>query len=176
MRRNKLVWMAPYAGVVQHAAVEVPTDQGIEQVYRDQASRLWGALVAYSADREIASDAVAEAFAQAIARWGAIDDPARWVWAAAFRIARGELKRRRTQGLQAEPAGIQTLELERSADLLQALRSLPHRQRAALVLHYFVDMPTADIAAVLGTMPATVRVTMLRGRRRLQQMLEDHDD
>jgi RNA polymerase sigma-70 factor (ECF subfamily) len=165
--------MSPYPGVVEAVVVEVRTDEGIEQVYRDQASRLWGALVAYSADREVASDAVAEAFAQAIARWDAIDDPSRWVWTAAFRIARGELKRRRETSAPGGDMTSDVLELDRSADLLRALRTLPHRQRAALVLHYFVDMPTADIAPVLGIRPATVRVTLLRGRRRLQQLLEE---
>ena len=161
--------------MLEAAIAEVRTDEDIEQVYRDQASRLWGALVAYSADRELAADAVSEAFAQAIARWEAIDDPSRWVWTAAFGIARGELKRRRRSSEHGGEMAPTVLELERSADLLRALRTLPHRQRAALVLHYFVDMPTADIAPVLGIRPATVRVTLLRGRRRLQQLLGEND-
>lgn len=156
--------------------MEVRTDEDIEQVYRDQASRLWGALVAYSADRELAADAVSEAFAQAIARWDAIVDPSRWVWTAAFRIVRGELKRRRRTSANGGRMTPDVLELERSADLLRALRTLPHRQRAALVLHYLVDMPTADIAPVLGIRPATVRVTLMRGRRRLREVLGDDDD
>ena len=42
----------------------------------------------------MADDAVAEAFAQALRRRSEIREPGRWVWRAAFRIARGELKRR----------------------------------------------------------------------------------
>src|SRR2546430_12508817 len=41
-----------------------------------------------------ASDAMAEAFAQALARGNELRSPQRWVWRAAFRIAAGELKAR----------------------------------------------------------------------------------
>jgi hypothetical protein len=44
-------------------------------------------------DREVASDAVAEAFAVPALWRGRRDLPA-WVWRSAFRIAAGELKRR----------------------------------------------------------------------------------
>jgi RNA polymerase sigma-70 factor, ECF subfamily len=60
--------------------------------------RLWRALLAYSGDAEVASDAAAEAYAQAIRRGSAINDIDAWVWRAAFRIARGELARRRGVG------------------------------------------------------------------------------
>ena len=52
---------------------------------------LWRAILAWSGDPEIASEAVAEAFAQAARRGDAIDDVGRWVWRAAFRIAGGLL-------------------------------------------------------------------------------------
>ena len=51
-----------------------------------------------SADRDVASDAVAEAFAQALRRGADLRSPERWVWRAAFRIAAGELKQRRIEG------------------------------------------------------------------------------
>jgi DNA-directed RNA polymerase specialized sigma24 family protein len=34
-----------------------------ERLYREEGRRLWWALVAYSGDEDVASDAVAEAFA-----------------------------------------------------------------------------------------------------------------
>jgi DNA-directed RNA polymerase specialized sigma24 family protein len=49
-------------GVVQDALVT--TGGGLEQLYREDGARLWRALVAFSGDREVASDAVAEAFAR----------------------------------------------------------------------------------------------------------------
>jgi DNA-directed RNA polymerase specialized sigma24 family protein len=50
--------------VVQDALVTA--GRRLEQLYRDEGARLWRALVAFTGNREMASDAVAEAFAQAI--------------------------------------------------------------------------------------------------------------
>ena len=66
----------------------------IEALYRQEADKMWRALFAFSADAEIASDAVAESFAQAIRRGSAIRDPRAWVWKSGFKIASGELKLR----------------------------------------------------------------------------------
>jgi DNA-directed RNA polymerase specialized sigma24 family protein len=46
----------------------------VERTYRAQAERLWRALVLFCGDQEIASDAVSEAFAQAISRGSVIED------------------------------------------------------------------------------------------------------
>ena len=67
---------------------------GLDRVYRQQAPRMWRALTAYSGSRDVAEDAVAEAFAQAMVRVDSVRSPERWVWKAAYRIAAGELKRR----------------------------------------------------------------------------------
>jgi DNA-directed RNA polymerase specialized sigma24 family protein len=55
-------------------------------------------LILFTSDREIACDAVAEAFAQAIAAREGLHSPQAWVWRAAFRIAAGDLKRRSERG------------------------------------------------------------------------------
>lgn len=62
---------------------------------------------------------------------------------------------------------------ETDAELWAALESLPPPQRAATVLHYFLDMPHADIAAQLGVAPATVRWRLHAARKRLRSLLGD---
>ncbi len=47
----------------------------LEQVYREHGARLWRAVLLASGSREVADDAVAEAFAQALRRGGALRDP-----------------------------------------------------------------------------------------------------
>lgn len=83
-----------YTGVKMDTA-DPPTTE-VERLYREDGRRLWWALLGYCGDPEIASDALAEAFAQLLRRGDAVHAPARWVWRAAFRIATGELDRRRT--------------------------------------------------------------------------------
>lgn len=48
--------------------LDVKTEVSLEGIYREHGNRLWWAILAYAGDREIASDAVAEAFAQALRR------------------------------------------------------------------------------------------------------------
>jgi RNA polymerase sigma-70 factor (sigma-E family) len=50
-----------------------------------------------------------------------------------------------------------------SAEIWQLLATLPERQRAAIVLRYFYDLPEADIGATIGCRPATVRTLVSRG-------------
>lgn len=66
----------------------------ISQLYREHGARLWRAAFAFTHDRGITDDAVAEAFAQCIRRGGAVRDPTAWVWKATFRIAASALKER----------------------------------------------------------------------------------
>jgi RNA polymerase sigma-70 factor, ECF subfamily len=145
----------------------------LERLYRTDGDRLWRAVLAFAADREVAADAVAEAFAQALRRGDAIRDPARWVWRAAFRIAAGELQRRRRAAPREERwYGMD----EETAELMEALRRMPAKQRAAVVLHHAGGYPAREVAAIIGSTPAAVRVHLSRGRRRLRALLEVDDD
>jgi RNA polymerase sigma factor (sigma-70 family) len=157
---------------------EVPTDANpaalLERVYREQGDRMWRALYAYAGDPEIASDALSEAFAQALRRGDAIREAERWVWRSAFRIAAGEMKRRRSEigGIGVEP----TYEMDEPArELLDALRSLSAKQRAAVVLHHAGGYPVREVAAMIGSTTAAVKIHLMRGRRRLRELLEDDD-
>jgi RNA polymerase sigma factor (sigma-70 family) len=157
---------------------EVPTDASpaalLERVYREHGDRMWRALYAYAGDPEIASDALSEAFAQALRRGDAIREVDRWVWRSAFRIAAGEMKRRRSEvsGAGAET----TYEMEEPArELLDALRSLSAKQRAAVVLHHAGGYPVSEVAAIIGSTTAAVKVHLMRGRRRLRDLLKEDD-
>lgn len=149
------------------------TDQ-FDRVYRKHASRMWRALTAYSGNRDVAKDAVSEAFAQAIARGTAIRFPERWVWRAAYRIAAGELKKRAARvNLIDEPV----LEPDEPAwEIRAALNQLPPQQRAAVILHYYAGYPAREIALITETTPAAVWMSLSRGRQRLRRILETSDD
>ena len=156
------------------AMAVVEPHEGVEAVYRADAERLWRAIYAFAGDAEIASDAVAEAFAQVLNRGAAVRDPAAWTWRTAFRISAGALKARGAEGPVAV-APAEHLDRYGDPDLLAALRLLPDAQRAAVILFYYADLPVRDIAARLGSNSLAVRANLSRGRSRLRQLLGDHD-
>jgi RNA polymerase sigma-70 factor, ECF subfamily len=146
-----------------------------EAAYREDGPRLWRALVVFTADRELASDALAEAFAQALAGGDRVRDPVAWTWRVAFRIAAGALKERRSIDDLAVPDHPYDVP-EPLWDVFDALAKLSPNQRLAVVLHDYADRPTDEVAAILGTSRATVHVHLSQGRRRLRRFLEDEDD
>jgi RNA polymerase sigma-70 factor, ECF subfamily len=142
----------------------------LESAYRSDGRRLWRSLMAYCGDRDVADEAVAEAYAQALRRGRELRHPARWVWKAAFRIAAGDLQRRRRSRPLQDRAVVHNP--EPAWDLIDALGRLPERQRACLILHYFAGFSSIEIARLTDSTPPAVRMHLSRGRRRLGSILE----
>jgi RNA polymerase sigma-70 factor (ECF subfamily) len=146
----------------------------IERLYRERGDRIWRGLLAFSGDPEIASDAVAEAFAQVLRRGDEVRDPERWIWRAAFRIAAGELKERRRSEVLGT-AGSYEME-EPARDLVVALGALSERQRVSVVLHDAAGYPSKEVPRIIGSTEVGVRVHLMRARRRLRELLKEDDD
>jgi RNA polymerase sigma-70 factor (ECF subfamily) len=141
----------------------------VELVYREQAPRLYRALLLYAGDREIASDAVAEAFAQALRRGDAIRSLERWIWKTAYRVAAGELDRRSVTGPTVETA----YEIPETPLLLSvAMRELSPMQRASVALHDFAGYKLREVAAITGSTASAVSVHLVRAHRKLRRYLE----
>ncbi|HEV2950712.1 MAG TPA: RNA polymerase sigma factor [Actinomycetota bacterium] len=148
-------------------------ERRLEVVYREQGTRLWRAVFLTSGSREVADDAVAEAFAQALRRGRALRDPAAWVWPVAFRVAAGELKERgRMTTFEVEPVGGMP---EPFVDLWRALGRLPLKQRTSVVLADYAGWSHREIAKALGSSVSAVGVHVHRARKRLRDLLEDED-
>jgi RNA polymerase sigma-70 factor (ECF subfamily) len=160
--------------LMDSAVAVVEPYEGVEAAYRADAQRLWRAIYAFAGDEEIASDAVAEAFAQLLHRGVAVRDPAAWAWRTAFRISAGALKARGASPLPVTP--VEHMDQHGDPDLLAALRQIPDAQRAAVILFYYADLPIREIAARLGTNSLAVRANLSRGRGRLRQLLGDRNE
>jgi RNA polymerase sigma-70 factor (sigma-E family) len=68
------------------------------------------------------------------------------------------------------------LDLDAALDLRAALAALPPRQRAAVVLRYYCDLPVDQTAEILGCSPGTVKSQASRGLRTLRVRLESGED
>jgi RNA polymerase sigma-70 factor (ECF subfamily) len=149
----------------------VAADRTLEELYRRDGPTLWRALAAYTGLPEVASDALAESYAQALRRGSELSSPAAWIWRAAFRIAAGEMKRISTEA----PGTVEMAHAPPDSvrDLVDALKAVSPNQRLALVLHDYADRPMEEVCEVMGITRATAYVHLSQGRRRLRAQLEE---
>lgn len=146
------------------------SEDGIERVYREHGTQLWRGIYAFSGGRaDIADDAVAEAFARALADAGRIRSPLPWLYRVAFRQAAERLRDERRQA--AVPGAS---EADQADDLvpiqaLGALALLTPQQRAVVFLFYYADFSIADIASATGSSRIAVRVQLHRAREALRR-------
>ena len=145
----------------------------LERLYRKDGARLWRSLLGFTGDPELAKDAMAEAFAQALGRGDAIRDQDRWVWREAFRIASGEMKERSQHRPLKDDRSYEMP--EPPTDLLRILGQLSPKQRAVIILRFYAGHSTREVAAILGSTTGTVRVHISQGRKRLRRLLEMED-
>ncbi len=135
--------------------------------------------------RAAAEDAVHDAFCGLVRTWDRLADPANalaYLRSAVLNQCRTELRRRirlerradRThRPLDPDSPEQAAILGEEHAEVLAALSSLPHRQREALVLRYFLDLPEAEIAAAMGISPGTVKSTTSRATAALGRLLKE---
>lgn len=127
-------------------------------------------------DSGAAEDIAQEAFTELLRRWDKIsgyERPDAWVRRIAIRRAARFVRRQRLQDLlmlrfQPPTPGRETID----PDLDAAIRCLPAKQRAAIVLHYFEDRPLTEVAQILGCSHSTAKVHVHKARQRLAAALD----
>ncbi|UQX88709.1 sigma-70 family RNA polymerase sigma factor [Jatrophihabitans telluris] len=84
-----------------------------------------------------------------------------------------DAKRRRALPLNVASRAIpdRTDEIADRQAVWAALESLPPRQRAALVLRHYEDLPDREITSILRCRPATVRTLISRGSSTIREAL-----
>ena len=142
-------------------------------------ARLGGQVAVVTADAAAAEEAVQEAFGRLWARWdtvGAYDRPEAWVRRVAINLAISRWRRlRRLRPLADAPHRAHEDDTVRVADLQRALRTLPARQRHALLLHHVLGLPVSEVASELGVPEGTVKSWLARGRDALLRLLDPQE-
>jgi RNA polymerase sigma-70 factor (sigma-E family) len=170
----------PGARIGDHAAAAVAA------LYSDHAVSLIRLAYLMLGDRAAAEDAVQDAFFGLYRHWDRLDDPGRalgYVRTAVLNGCRSAL--RQAQGRQAVgrklalhptaevSAEAAVLSREEREEVMRAVRALPDRQREALVLRFYLDLPEREIARIMGLRPGSVRSATHRALRALGQSLEE---
>lgn len=127
---------------------------------------LVGALTLYTGDRYLAEELAQEALLRAFQRWPQVrlmESPGGWLWRVAVNLTHSHFRRAkvaRRARARLEAAAPRPQVDSDSADavaLRRAVAALPDRQKAALVLRYYLDLPVAEVAARMGTSNDAVR-------------------
>ncbi len=159
--------------------------QAVSALYEAHAVGLIRLAVVMLGDRPAAEDVVQEAFCGLYRRWGQLDDPGnaqRYVRSAVLNGCRSALRRLHREARSARPDG--SLETSESAEaqalvnaehraVLGALRRLPARQREALVLRFYLELPEPEIARSMGVSQGTVKSTTSRALAALGRMVQE---
>jgi RNA polymerase sigma factor (sigma-70 family) len=148
---------------------------GFEAFYAGHLPRVVRACALVLLDRAEAEDVAAEAFARLWSHWGRIrgeDHAGGYVFKTAMRLCSKRRHRaaRELVGVVPERASASGDPTERRA-VIEALRSLPLRQRQSVVLRDWAGFRTDEVASMVGAKESTVRVHLARGRAALRERL-----
>ena len=158
-------------------------DQTIERLIADYQTPLLRLCYLQLHDRALAEDAVQETFLKAYRGYGDFrgqSSEKTWLCRIAVNVCRDFLRgawfrhtdRRVTPDMlpeSAEPPG------ERDIDLALAIMALPRKLREAIILYYYQDMGTEEIAEALGIAQPSVSNRLKRGREKLRRALEGRE-
>jgi RNA polymerase sigma-70 factor (sigma-E family) len=153
----------------------------VEELFAQHHLRLLRALYLLTGSAAEAEDLLQEAFVKVWQRWERVrtmDDRAGYLYRTAMNAFRSGWRHRlvelRHPPRAATPRDPIETATERQA-VLEALRTVPPRQRLAVVLADFLDRSPAEVASVLGVEEATARSLASQGRARVRRELEAAD-
>jgi RNA polymerase sigma factor (sigma-70 family) len=155
--------------------------ESFEQVVDRQAQRLVRSLTAIFLDRELAADAMQDAFIQLYRHWDEVTktgSPDAWLFRVAVNrgkdyrraIARGSRLLQRLVGANRERPSY--VDWEPQTEFMSVLSQLPTRQRIATALYYDADLSVAEIARFMGISEGSVNSHLHRARAALRSILE----
>jgi RNA polymerase sigma factor (sigma-70 family) len=155
----------------------VDNDDGaaaVGSLYQETAASLIRLAYVILSDQHAAEDVVRQ--------WPRLHDPERarhYVRASVINGCRTVMRRRRVRSnrvlyeLPAAAADATVLASEERANLIRSVDRLPGRQREALVLRFYLDLPDEEIAQIMGIRPGTVRSTIHRALGALGRGLKE---
>ena len=153
-----------------------------DEFFSDHFASLCRTAYLVLGDAWLAEAIVMDAFARTMSRWSKVQDadaPLAYVRRAVVNLCISRLRRlgaerranaRATSGNES-PVRWDVERADDSRAVFEAVRQLPDRQRACVVLRYFDDLPEAQIATALGCSVGTVKSQLSKARARLAQLL-----
>jgi RNA polymerase sigma-70 factor (sigma-E family) len=164
--------------------IESRDQQGLDDftaLYVGHYEQLLRLAVLLVGDMAAAEDAVQEAFIRVhhTIESRSLHNPLAYLRQTVVNLARSELRRRLVRLRHAPRPMPDAASAEEGAcaaisrqEVIVALRRIPARQREAVVLRYWADLPEAEIAQLMGVSVGAVKGYISRGLSRLGLLLE----
>jgi RNA polymerase sigma factor (sigma-70 family) len=140
----------------------------IADVYQQQWSRLLKLGWALSGSREVAEDAVHDAFVALNTHWAEVDEPSAYLRRSVINGLHDRQRRLGTERRFPQPPPAPTFNPE-IEEIWEELLTLPERQRHALFLRYYEDRSIGSIAAEMECPAGTVASLIHRGLATLKE-------
>ncbi|MHB8295146.1 MAG: SigE family RNA polymerase sigma factor [Acidimicrobiales bacterium] len=141
-------------------------------LYRDRYEPMVRLAFLLVGSSGLAEEAVQESFLKVRKRIGGLEHPSAYLRATVVNECRNHHRRarieRRDLPLHAQPSSSN----DEVNELADALGALPYRQRAVIVLRYYLGASEVEIADYLGCRPGTVKSLAHRGLAALREMIE----
>ena len=162
------------------ARVDTGTGVGFTQVYAEHHAEALRLAYLLCGDRDRAEDTVADAFVKVYRQMQRNDirEPRAYVRRAVVNqinsgFRRLAIERREAAKQSGDERGRRGAddEIVDHDEMFSALRSLPQRQRTAIVLRFYSDLPEKQIAEAMDVSVGTVKSTLHRGLERLRALL-----
>lgn len=156
------------------------TGDDFAQVYAAHHAEVLRLAYLLCGNKERAEDAVAEAFVRVYRQMGRgpIHHPKAYLRRAVVnevnsRFRRLAIERREAAKRSGDDRGARSADeaLADHDEVFTALRQLSERQRTAVVLRFYEDLPEKAIAEAMGVSIGTVKSTLSRGMERLRTLL-----
>jgi RNA polymerase sigma-70 factor (sigma-E family) len=145
-------------------------EQGFVALYKERYDPMVRLAYLLTGQQAIAEELVQDAFVSVHRSWERATNPPAYLRTAVVNACRSWGRRQTLERLRKPaPPDPSTLVADEMWDVLL---TLPPRQRAAIVLRFYEDLPDEEIAALLGCKVPTVRTAVFRGLEKLRKEIE----
>lgn len=131
---------------------------------RREYPRLVGSLSLYCRDPNLAEELAQDTLVRVCRDWARVRDmaaPGAWAHRVAINLANSWFRRlaaeRRATRRLSVPSSYTDPDAGDITDVRKAIHDLPERQRMAIVLRYYADLPVAQVAQIMKCAQGTVR-------------------
>ncbi len=153
--------------------VSLVAQEDFAALYTAEFGRLAGYLTSLTGNADLAREAAQEAFTRLFARWRKVSEPRGFVYVVGTNLCRHHWRQSGRERSAVASLGVTSAAGRPAHDpwLRDLVERLPLRLREVVLLHYYADLPVADIALAIHRPVGTVKRRLHEARAHLATAL-----